>query len=207
MNKFIKSSLAAVAAAVWLLSSSCVILVEDGANIRYTWEGSQERYIVSIAASYRDVYYWYETVWRRYYPDVPSEASHRPKWDGSIDIPDNIYSSSIQSAAYKGVYYPIAAGKYTAVCTVNDFGDIYDIVANYEIEGYVYGIGVPTYYELAFDVRRFLRGSGGPNSWWFFDYYDNRNERPMLYKPSASPSPVGVFEENGATYIVFRRPD
>jgi len=200
--------LATVVAAVGLLASSCIVVVEDGAMIRYTWESSQQPYIMSIAASYSDVDNWYETVWYKYYPNVPLEASHTPKYEGSTQIPNNIYSDNFRSTKYKGVYNTISGGKYTAICTVEDplFGDTYDIVANYEITEYYYLTGETTYYELAFDVGLFLSGNDRPNTWWEFDSYDNRNEAPILSKTQESDPLVKVIEEKNVTYIVLRRP-
>lgn len=199
---------AAAAAAVVMLASSCIVTVEDGAKIRYTWESSQQSYIESIAASYRDVDNWYATVWEVYYPNVPLEASHKPKYDGSPQVPNNIYSSTLRNTNYKGTYHSISAGNYTAICTVYDptFGDTYDIVANYEIKEFYFYIGETTYHELAFDVRRFLSGNDRPDTWFDFDRYENRNEKPILLKAPDSDPVVRVVEDSGVTYIVLRRP-
>jgi len=200
---------AAVVAAVAMLSSSCVVVVDDGVNgaeIRYTWAGYYNNEIVSIRASYSDVDYWYENVWYKYYPNVPLEASHTPKYEGSTQIPNGIYSGG--NTRYKGVYHKISKGTYTAVCTVEDplYEDIYDIVANYEIIEYYYLSGQTTYYELAFDVGRFLSGGTNRDKYFEFDYYDNRNESPILKKSAESTPLINVVEDENVTYYVFRRP-
>jgi len=204
-------ALAAVVATVGLISSSCLMVGDT--QIRYVWESSQQNNIISIAASFGDVKYWKETVWYGYWPDVPLEMSHDPKWDGSTQIPDNIWSSTIKSTQYKNYYFPISEGRYTAICTVHDplYDDTYDIVANYEIKEYLYANGDPrtTYYELAFDVRKFLSGNDKPNTWWYLEDYDNPNARPSLTKTPASPDAkpfMKVIEEENVTYIVLRRP-
>lgn len=210
MKKFKKLLLLSVAVvAVGLLASSCIVVDADGAKIRYTWESSQQRYIESIAASFDDVDYWYETVWYRYSPLVPEDVSHRPRWEGSKLIPNNIYSNTLKSTKYKGTYHSISAGNYTAICTVNDplYEDTYDIVANYEIKEYYFMAGATTYHELAFDVRRFLSGNDRPDSWFEFDVYENSSETPILFKAPESADPlVRVIEEDNVTYLVFRRP-
>jgi len=211
MKKFTKLFLLAVAVVtVGLLASSCLIIGDT--KIRYTWESSQQGYIESISASFTDVRHWYETVWK-YYPSVPEELSHEPKWEGSTDIPNNIWSSNFKSAQYKGVYLPISEGKYTAICTVNDptYGDTYDIVANYQIKEYLYAGGDPstTYYELSFDVKRFLNDDNMYNGdkWWYLKEFDNPNTRPVLTKTPTSSKPfLKVFEDENVTYLVFRRP-
>jgi hypothetical protein len=211
MKKFTKLLLLAAAiATIGLLTSSCFVVGDT--KIRYVWESSQQHYIVSIAASFTDVDYWYKTVWSTW-PEVPLEVSKQPKWEGSTEIPNNIYSSNFKSTQYKGVYFPISQGEYTAICTVDDpiYGDTYDIVANYKIKEYLYAGGDPseTYYELAFDVRRFLNDDNPNNGdkWWYLDEYDNKNTRPSLTKTPTSSKPfLKVFEDNNVTYLVFRRP-
>jgi hypothetical protein len=215
MNKFMKLFLAAVViAAVGLLSSSCIIVVsnEGDTQVRYTWEASQQPYIYSIAASFGDVKDWYDEVWYDHYPTVGVEVSHSPRYDGSTLIPNNIYSSTMSSSQHKGQYYKILPGKYTAICTVIDpqYRDTVDIVANYEIKKYVYddGESSTSYYEIAFDVRRFLSGNyeSRPDAWWRSAQYDNPNDRPMLMKTPESGPLLNVIEEENVTYLVFRRP-
>jgi hypothetical protein len=163
-----------------------------------------------IAASYEDVKDWYDDVWFKYYPNVPEEASHTPKWDGSTDIRESIYSKTINSTVNKGRYFSISEGKYTAICSVidPDYLDTFDIVANYSIEEYLYSGGDPAtrYYEIAFDVRRFLDGGARPSSFWTQREYDNPNTRPWLSKTPASGPLLATFTENNVTYTVYRRP-
>lgn len=213
MKKFTRLLLlAAAVVTVGLLASSC--LINGDTKIRYVWETKQQPNILSISASYRDVDDWLNEVWYPYYHDVPLDVSHTPKYNGSTEIPDNIYSSTLKSTKYKGVYLPITYGSYTAVCTVVDprHRDTVDIVANYRIKDYVYVSGDPstTYYELGFDVGYFLSDDKIlPDLWWYLDEYDNSREQPGLTKTPASSASkpfLKVVEKEDVTYLVFRRP-
>jgi hypothetical protein len=214
MKKYTKLLLLAVAVVtVGLLASSCLVVGDT--QIRYTWQSTQQNNIVSIAASFADVKDWYDNIWYPYYPKVwnngDGEVSHKPLWNGSTEIENNIWSSTLKSTQYKGKYFPISSGKYTAICTVLDpiYGDTFDIVANYEIKEYLYAGSDPstTYYELAFDVKRFLDGGQNPDKWWYFDDFNNKSEPPKLTKTPTSKPFLKVVEENDVTYLIFRRPE
>jgi len=208
MSKFTKLLPSAlIIAAIGLLSSSCIVEDDGTAKVRFTWERNQTRNIQSIAASYKDVLYWYETVYMAA-DYVEEDASDVPisKYSGSHEIPDNIYSSTLPQYAerYKGVYHKISAERYTAVCTVDDPGyyRTYDIVANYRIDAS--GTGTTRYFEVAFDVGSFL--DGDDVGWLWGDYgSDPRNNDPLLQKTPAKRL-VKKIEGDGVTFYVLSRP-
>jgi len=145
--------------------------------VRYTWESKAQSLIQSIAASYNDVKSWYEDVYMGE-DYIEEDASDVPKNDGSPRIPDNIYSSTLKNTKYKGTYLGISAGKYTAVCTVDDpkYDNIADIVANYEIAV----VGGKEYFEIAFDVLTFLAGEDDLG--WFKETTNDPDQKPRLEK-------------------------
>jgi len=180
--RFTKVLLSATAvAAVWWLSSSCVVSNEDkgSATVMFTWSNAEFDYIQSIAASYEDVRYWRENVYdRQNY--INDNITAYPNWEGSSDIRDKIYSKDRPQDAtrYKGVCLPISKGSYTAICAVNDNpfmanDNTYYIVANYKID--VGAPGTKRYYEVAFDVRSVLDGidGRGDTAWVFKEHTNN----------------------------------
>lgn len=199
MKKFTKLLLLAVSVAtVGLLASACIIVVDTDAEVRYTWESRQQTKIVSIAASYDDVAYWKQEVYNKYSYDS-NDATDVPLWTGSHDIPDNIYSQTINSVYYKGRYLPISTGKYTAVCTAEDQYGYIDIVANYNISIN----GSYRYFELAFNVREILAGE--EVSGWDLFKLDNSYDGPFLSKEPTKALVKTIVKEN-VTYYVLRRP-
>ena len=193
MNKFMKLFLAAVViAVVGLLSTSCIIVVDntDSAQVRYTWDSRQKSNIVSIYASKDDVRQW---KWDDY---KPSDATAKPIYDGSSDIPNNLFPNSVN---YNGRYLTIKQGNYTAVCTVEDRLGYLDIVANYEIAV----VGEYKYFEIAFNVREILNGADYKDA-WDYDIYNNSYTTPMLSKSKVKPY-VKTSENGKVTYYVFRR--
>ncbi len=202
---------AVVVAAVAMLSSSCYVQVdnEPTPEVRFTWAKNQERYITSIAASYKDVKNWYDT----YYADISydiEDATDVPLnrgRSGSNDLPDNLFPARGNRGEdyYKGRYLPISSGTYTAVCTVEDQYGYADIVANYMIAV----SGSYRYFEIAFDVKKILAGNDDPE-WegdgWFFDEYNRSGTVPWLEKTPAKKGLVKTIEGESVTYYVFRRP-
>jgi len=201
---------AAVAAAVCFLSFSCSSPEDGGAGsaqVRYTWAESEFPYIQSVAASYNDVNYWYTQVYSGLnYSDESATGVPSPGV-GSSDIPDKLYSRDRPSDAkrYWGVYLPISAGAYTAVCTVIDpvrIGTIY-IVANYRITAGK-SSGETNYYEVAFDVEKARARAGqagqGDSSWVWGDYGNNSPDTLLIKKAPAA----GVFGGVGAGGVVYR---
>ncbi|MCL2182586.1 MAG: hypothetical protein FWB85_03850 [Chitinispirillia bacterium] len=191
--------------------ASCIGFDGD-AYVRFTWESSQQHKIDMIAASYNDVYDWWEDVYMSAEFDTES-ATDIPRYDGSPDLPNNIYSSTIGSAMNKGRYFPIAPGNYTAICSGEDQYGYWDIVANYTItinEGDFDGDGADQFFEIAFNVRGlndYFHGTGG--SWdWDMDVYDSRNTSPMLSKRKQVATSQ-IVKQGGTmdvTYYVIRRP-
>jgi len=177
-------------------------------EVRYTWETVEQSKIQSIAASYNDVKYWLDEVYNKA-DYVEEDATAVPHFDGSDDIPDNIYSRTIGSTQYKGKYLPISEGQYTAVCTGEDALGIFDIVANYEIKV----AGAYSYFEIAFDVGTFtdIDAGGDPETAWFKEVVDDPTISPRLEKaPVVGKSKVKKLTkklENGGsvTYYFLRR--
>jgi len=199
MRRFTKLLLlAAAVVTVGLLASSCIIIVDDNSEVRYTWESRQQSKILYIAASYEDVYNWKRDV---YYglSYVEDDATAFPMYDGSRDIPNNIYSYTMNSTYYKGRYLPISSGKYTAVCTAEDQYGYADIVANYNISPN----GTYRYFEIAFNVREIL--AGYDVSGWDIFKLDNSNDAPFLSK-TPNRALVKTIVKEDVTYYVLRRP-
>jgi len=170
--------------------------------VRYTWEQVQEPNIQSIAASKDDVYSWYEDVFLAG-DYIEDDATDIPLFDGSPDIPNNIYSRTLHSengSPHKSVYFDISADHYTAVCTVDDpaFDNIADIVANYTIEIE----GKKAFFEIAFDVGTFLAGEDDVG--WIGDKYDNPDTVPRLEKTPAKKM-VKKLQKGNVTYYVLHR--
>jgi len=185
--------------------------IEPEASVRYTWEAVEQPNIIAISASYDDVLYWFEEVYSAA-DYVEEDATAIPLYDGSHEIPDNIYSRTIGSTEYKGVYLPISEGQYTAVCSVIDTlffkvdtasGDtlynIADIVANYDIE---IGADEKSYFEIAFDVGTFLAGEDDLG--WFGEKYDNPVTGPSLEKAKVKKL-VKKVKKGKVTYYVLHR--
>jgi len=208
MSKFTKllPAAALIIAAIGLLSSSCIVEDDGTAKVRFTWERNQMPFIQSIAASYDDVQKWYNYVYMAA-DYIEEDASEVPKYNGSQYIPDNIYSSALPQSAerYKGFYHTILAGKYTAVCTVDDivFNRTYDIVANYQID--VSGSGTIRYFEVAFDVKRYLNGNSD-KGWIWEDYGSDPNTNDPLLQKAPAKRLVKKIEGDGVTFYVLSRP-
>jgi len=133
-------------------------------KVKFTWDSAEQGAILSIAASAADVDYWYENDY------LPSEVAGGtiPLFEGSPDLPNNIYSQTIGSTSNKSRWFPIEEGYYTAVCTFEDedfAGSYWDIVANYYP---VEVAGTDTYFEVFFDVGGFF--SGLTDEYWKFNY-------------------------------------
>jgi len=193
--------------------------------VRFTWEKAEEPNILFIAANDQDVKFWYET----YFLDadyVEEDATDIPIHKGSPDVPENIYSKTlypeIGSSPYKSKYFAISvandadsteAGKYTAVCSVEDFNfptldddgnitgyNIADIVANYDVWPHD-EIGENVFIEIAFDVGTFLANEGSP---WFRDAYDNPQTDPRLEKAKVKKL-VKKLQKGSVTYYILHR--
>jgi hypothetical protein len=193
MNKFMKLSLAAAVVAVGLLASSCIVVVDNtsSAQVRFTWESRQRNSIVAIYASKDDVIKWRNNYYK------PSDATVKPNYSGSSDIPSNLFPNTTN---YNGRYFTIAQGNYTAVCTIEDQFGYIDIVANYEIAV----VGEYKYFEVAFNVWDILNGADYKDA-WDYDIYNSAYTTPMLSKSKVKP--YVITSENGSvTYYVFRRP-
>ncbi|MDR2694143.1 MAG: hypothetical protein LBB74_08005 [Chitinispirillales bacterium] len=209
MVKFTKLLLPVVAITAGLLPSSCVVTVADegSAMVRFTWEAYQRNYsITDIIAGYEDVKHWhdYEYMAAGYADDDFTDV---PLYNGSYDIRDKIYSSRLPQYAtkYKGVYQSISAGKYTAVCTVEDFryNNTFYIVANYTITGGA--SGAVNYYEVAFDARAIIDGTDDLG--WIWGNYGEypRTDEKLLEKAPAKRLAKKI-ERDGVVFHVFRRP-
>jgi hypothetical protein len=173
--------------------------------VRFTWEAYQRNYsILEIIAGYDDVKHWHDNIYML--PGyVDDDATDIPLYDGSYDIREKIYSSSRPQYAtrYKGVYLSTSKGNYTAVCTVNDFYNTFDIVANYKIR--VGDAGTVRYYEVAFDVKSIIDGRDD-RGWIWGDYGGNpRTYDPLLEKAPAKRL-MKKIEKDDVTFYVFRRP-
>jgi hypothetical protein len=176
------------------------VVYNVGSMVRYTWEAAEQDKIQSIAASYDDVKSWYEgTYMSEDY--IEEDASAIPTHDGSHDIPDNIYSSTLGDEEYKGQYLGIEEGEYTAVCTVDDpqYDKIYDIVANYDINV----VGDKMFFEIAFDVGTYLAGEDDKG--WYDEPVDNYYVKPTLEKIPGKKKLAKKFVKNDVTYYVLSR--
>jgi hypothetical protein len=169
------------------------------ADVRYTWEAAEQANILSISASYLDVLDWYENVFLGDSYDPSVNATEFPVSRGSAWIPNNIFSSSINSTQYKGTYQQIAQGSYTAVCTVVDTQfdtpDTTDIVANYDIEPYLYT-------EIAFDVGTFIAGEDDKG--WFDEVREESDDNPRLQKAPGKKLAKKLKKGNVTYYVLHR---
>jgi hypothetical protein len=147
---------------------------------------------------------------------VEEDATDIPLNEGSAEIPDNIYSSTLNNTNHKGVYLPIAEGSYTAVCTIldssfinladdrddNDEPNTVDIVANYTIAiEEVSPENALQFFEIAFDVRAFL--DGDDDKGWFDEARDNPFTGPHLVKAQAKK--VKKIVKDNVTYYILHR--
>ncbi|MCL2182587.1 MAG: hypothetical protein FWB85_03855 [Chitinispirillia bacterium] len=182
--------------------------VDGAAEVRFTWEAAEQDKILAIAASKADVDAWYDFIESD--PDFdPESMSDIPEFDGSAELPDNLFSSTIASTEYKGTYLPISAGHYTAVCSGEDEYGYFDIVANYVItinHATEDDDGADKWFEIAFDVGAFV--GGDDDLGWFKDEYDNPNTDPRLEKKKVKKFFVKKVTSAGSadvTYYVIRR--
>lgn len=194
-------------------------LPTDVSWVRYTWEKAQEPNIQSISASYHDVEEWFET-WFSSADYVEEDATDIPMYfgvpvivdedgDSTVQVPNNIFSRTLHAASgspYKSKYFPIEidpdeddAGKFTAVCTVDDFqyDNIVDIVANYNINF----VGDKAWFEVAFDVGTLLADEGSP---WFDDKFGDSTFGPRLEKPKVKKLTKKLANGSVTYYILHR---
>ncbi|MDR2579096.1 MAG: hypothetical protein LBC70_09885 [Chitinispirillales bacterium] len=197
-------------------------LFPDGeTEVRFTWRTADHPYLFAISVSEDDVNNWIETVWNVDYDTL--DATDIPLYDGSPLLPNNMYSMSIHGAGagrnpvppeHKGVYLPIDAGFYTAICEVMDARQssawYFDIVANYHIKadpGTIFAPGTDKFFEIAFDVGAFIDGD---DDWGWDEYdYDDPNTSPTLVKRRVRTVTRQIVNESGTvdvTFHVLRRP-
>jgi hypothetical protein len=193
MLRFKNLFLALAVAAIGLTMPSCT----GDTYVRFTWEASQEHKIDNIAVSHRDVSNWYNNVYLAAYY-IEEDASDIPRHSGSRDLPNNFYNNP----GNKGRYLWIEPGRYTAVCSVEDAHGFADIVANYRINSDPNGS--LRYYEIAFDVRRFLNGT---DDWGWYENMEYSGSTPQMLRKVRSEQ---IVSEDGGTmdvdFYVFRRP-
>jgi len=203
MRKFKKVLLLGLAvAALSMFTASCTF--EGEAQVRFTWEHSERQNITHISASYYDMDWWYEEVYKDL-ANADEDFSEIPLYKGSPMLPDGLLTpQNRNNNPNKGKYFDIAAGRYTAVCGVEDEFGLAEIVANYQIKYSDYD----KWYEIAFDVGAFL--DGDDDLGWFGDEYDNPRTQERLRKPTVRKAGVKKIEQNGATidveFYVIRRP-
>lgn len=180
--------------------------VPEYAAVRFTWELKEQSKIQSIAASADDFKRWYEEVYMKE-DYIEEDATTAPTFEGSPDVPDNIYSRTLHSVSgspYKSKYFAISEGvregKYSAVCTVDDprYENIADIVANYDVSAADDNV----FFEIAFDVGTFLEGEDDLG--WFDQKRDNPYDDPRLEKAKAKKL-VKKINKGYVTYYILHR--
>lgn len=189
---------------------------ETGYNnfVRFSWEAAEQSKIFAISADSADVADWWETVWYYFGCDTSTESSEcqdildTPLYGGNTEFVASIYSSSVPSDKYKGVYLPTLNTSYTAICTAKDTHGDFDIVANYTITN---STTANAWFEVAFDVGSVI--SGDDELGWFDEVKDNPMTDPRLTKASKKSGLTKIktqkLKNNGATmdvtYYVIRR--
>ena len=182
-------------------------------HIRYTWEGELEDYaeynINYILASYDDIEWWAINVLgdlnvdiEDFYPGIPGSAFGT----GNRDVTETIYDKHgiiggapsfatppAISNPNKGKYFPTKAGKFTAVCGVEDALGNLEIVADYTITVDAATSeydGEDIWFELFFDVEELVGeiGSALPEDYIKWFEYDNPDDAPYLESPALRSS-------------------
>jgi len=229
LKKFFSLGLTvATVAAVGLIASSCVedepeVYYDGTAQVRFTWENAalDEVYSIEVLASYNDVSAWlYEYDYGHYNQGVDNTAE--PLYDGSRKLPTPFYHSDSRiTYGNKSKYFGIDAGRYTAICTVEDQHGFFDIVANYTItinRKTASSDGTDKWFEVAFDILGYIDETPTLDDYLYdewpvaLDEYNRSNIAPMLTKSPVNKlvkkKSVKTETEDGSIeidYYVFRR--
>jgi hypothetical protein len=163
-----------------------VFVYPDGkAFVRFTWEKHRESTshsaIFFIVAGYEDVKALardLEILWdgREYVRNtMGGTITDTTLYAGTLAIKDSIFVSSLHAtngSPYKGAYFEIDAGSYTAILRQGSVSGPLYIVANYHIiidSGTVLAPGVNRFFEVAFDFTIANDGLG----WSFYEHADS----------------------------------
>jgi len=196
---------------VGLFVPACIL--EGDSYVRFTWEAAENANITHISASVEDMEWWYEDI----YADLKNsdaDFTAEPNYDGNPGVTQKIFNFGNSYHPNKGRYWMTDAGRFTAVCGVEDQHGLAEIVANYRIT--VDDVnGEDRYFEIAFDVGTFLSEPDMDNYAWFSEQYDNEFDGPRLQKigPKFGIKKVAEkqYKQSGATldvtYYVIRRPN
>ena len=187
------------------------------AEVRFTWEATENEKITHISASVEDMEWWNEEI----YADLENsdaDFTDIPKYDGNPGVTAKIFEYGSDTHPNKGKYWKTADGDFTAVCGVEDVFGLAEIVANYTITvnpAAATADGKDLYFEIAFDVGMFLSEPGMDSLAWFQEETEDPDQAPRLEKKKAYK--IGVtrvatkqYKKPGATvdvtYYVIRRP-
>jgi hypothetical protein len=200
-----------LAVMVGLFVPACIL--EGESHVMFTWEANQNAKITHISASVEDIEWWYDEV----YADLENsdaDFTAMPKYDGNPGVTEKIFEYGKSYHPNKGDYWKTDAGWFTAVCGVEDYLGLAEIVANYKIT--VDDVnGEDRWFEVAFDVGTFLSEPDMDDYAWFIEEHDSRADAPRLEKRIAPKYGIKKvaekqYKQSGATmdvtYYVIRRP-
>lgn len=198
--------------------------VPKGPAVRFAWEAAQQSKIWYIWAKDNEVATWKQDIYTNIYlanlkegEDILGYVSHIPLYDGSDQLPEEIYNlDKPTNTEHKGKYYAIDADDYTAICTVIDDvnwaePDTFDIVANYTITD------KKPFFEVGFDIALFIdpelnpgyeKGTDpDPDTYLSLDSYDNPYKLSHLVKAKAKGAKLlKTLKKGNVTYYVLKRP-
>jgi hypothetical protein len=192
--------------------------VDGTAQVRFTWEASEEANIEHISVDSGDVAWWYAAVYMDT-TNVDEDFTDIPLYGGNPSV-ESIAAPYDATNENKGRYFETEAGSFTAVCGVKDPLGLAEIVANYTITidpatTKPFTDGKDLYFEIAFDVGTFLSEPGMDSLAWFQEETDDPDQAPRLEKKKAPKfgvtrvatkqykKPGGTLD---VTYYVIRRP-
>jgi hypothetical protein len=181
----------------------------DGiAEVRFTWSQSRNDIVEYVEASTDGIKWWVNDVW--YDPTIDKDdfsMTDLPRATGNPGVTESIFKKGGSVNNYKK-YYPSNPGTYLAVISVDDakYGVIWEIMAVYDIEieeGTAAADGEDLYFELGFDIDKWLDGETD-TGYKYTDDYDK--DRRTLFKAKAlNKKQVRKGGSMDVTYYIFPR--